>query len=349
MVFSYYLAKPVYTLWWRLLNLFSRRREVVFYCAEMIDYYSFAPVLKLLSGLTFASSNPAVKKDLAKQGIAVKSLPVFPKAVIMCRHATHKFPCSRVLKIGLRHGPYHFKRLTKAANYNQFDLYFFSSEADLRAAEAIGVTVGKAIGFPRLDPAFNGDLLPETIPRLRKELKLDPTKPTLLFTATWDKSGMSGLSLWFDRLSELTPDHNVLVTTHPWTERRYLETIQSTPGVHFIRSADLLPYISLADICIGDTSSLLAECCALHKSIIIFRTSKSRRSLEEIDQLLAQMSLAIHEFAELKPSIRKCLETPGLLREGQQKANAIMFDTLDGKAGERAAAEIIKLLPELKP
>lgn len=349
MVFSYYLTKPVYTLWWRLLNLFSPRREVVFYCAEMIDYYSFAPVMKHLSGLTLASSNPAVRKELGKQGIEVKSLPVFPRAVIMCRHATHKFPCSRALKIGLRHGPYHFKRLTKAANYNQFDLYFFSSEADLRAAEAIGVTVGKAVGFPRLDPVFNGDLSLELVPQLRKELKLDPAKDTLLFTATWDKSGMSGISLWFDRLSELTPNYNVLVTTHPWTEQRYLETIQSTPGVHLIRSADLLPYILLADICIGDTSSLLAECCALHKPIIVFWTPKAQRSLEEIDHLLAQMSLAIHEFGELKPSIRKCLETPGLLRDGQQKANAIMFDVLDGKAGERAAAEIIKLLPELKP
>ncbi|MBW6513768.1 MAG: CDP-glycerol glycerophosphotransferase family protein [Candidatus Syntrophosphaera sp.] len=348
MVLSGTLFSLPYSLLWRIAQRFGKQPQLAFYCAEMVDFHCFEPVRKHLPDVTYIASDPKVRQALRNLGIEARRGLIFPRALVMCRHATHKFPCSRMLRIGLRHGAYHFKRLSKAANYNQFDLYLFTSQADLAAAEEIGVKVGKAVGFPRLDPVFNGSLPEDAITGLRRELKLDPHRPTLLFTATWDKSGMSALRHWHDRLAELTPRYNILATIHPWTDREYRKNIRSTPGVCFVRGADLIPYILLADVVIGDTSSLLADCSALGKPLITFRTVKGRRSLPEIDQLLSQISLRIKSFEELPAAVDRLLKEPKLLKQGQSEANRVMFDELDGKAGERAAAEILKLLGEPK-
>ncbi|MGC9362312.1 MAG: CDP-glycerol glycerophosphotransferase family protein, partial [Candidatus Syntrophosphaera sp.] len=324
--------------------------DLVFYCGQMIDHHCFDPVRKHLPEVTYATSNPALKRELDRLGIVAKRLPVFPRAVIMCRHATHRFPCDKITKIGLRHGAYHFKRLTGADNYNRFDLYLFTSRADLQAAETIGVKTGMAVGFPRLDPAFDGSITEEDLSRLRKELKLDPARPVLLFTATWEKSGMSAIHLWYDRLSELTSRYDILVTAHPWTGRKYLEKIEATPGVRLLREVDLTPHLMLADVVIGDTSSLLGDCSALGRPIVTFKTGKAPRSLEEIDRLLDLFSLRVTSFAQVPAAVERLLEDPRLLEQGRREANRIMFDALDGKAGQRAAAEILKILPQgMKP
>jgi hypothetical protein len=348
MVFSEALLRYPYTLLWHLVRSLSKPAPVVAYCAEVMDWQSLAPVLKHLAPVPVVTTNPGVKRYLREKGIACHGLPSFPRAVIMCRHATHRFPCSGIIKIGLRHGPYHFKRMTKAANYNRFDLYLFSSVADLKAAEAIGVRVGKAVGFPRLDPAFDGTITPGQLEELKRGRKLDPGKPVLLFTATWDRSGMSGIGHWYDKLEQLANSYNVVVTVHPWTAEAYVERIKATRGVGFLEEADLLPWLMLADICIGDTSSLLAECSALSKPIVTFRTPTARRSLDEIELILKDISLQVESFGELIKALETLISEPGLLREGQARANQTMFDILDGKASLRAAKEIIKLIPELK-
>lgn len=349
MVFSELLYRLPYSAIWHILRFLKRPQPIIVYCPELIDYYSISPVLKHLGDTLIVTMNPAVMALLKQKPIPYTGLPAYPKAVIMCRHATHKFPCHSIIKIGMRHGPYHFKRMTRAGNYNQFDLYLFSSQADLSAAEAIGVHCGKAIGFPRLDPAFDGSIGQSELDDLKDKLMLDANKAVLLFSATWDKSGMSAVQTWCNRLGNLTPHYNVLVTLHPWTQKNIVDRIAYTPGVHLIREANLLPYIALADVCVGDTSSLLAEFCALGKPIITFKTDKAKRSLDEIDELISMMSIRISSFNELENAIRRLISNPELLKEQQMTANHIMFDHLDGKAAERAAAEIIKLIPELAP
>ncbi len=346
MVLSGILLKLPYTLAWHVVKALNMCPRLVFYCAELMDWHCFQPLMKLLPDTIIASPNKMLRQYLRKQGLQVIAPPVFPRAVIMCRHATHHFPCTSILKIGMRHGPYHFKRMTKAANYDQFDLYLFSSPADLAAAQEIGVRKGKVAGFPRLDPALDGSITLDDLRKLGQELKLDPAKPSLLFTATWDGSGMSAISKWYNRLITLTQSYNILVTTHPWTKAEYIAVLKHTPGVLFLENRDLLPCIMLADICVGDQSSLLAECSALNKPIISFRTPDAKRSLPEIDALMDLISLRVNSFDELIPALRKLENEPELLATGRAKANAIMFDILDGIAAHRAADLINKLMQD---
>jgi hypothetical protein len=344
MVFSYYLYKLPYTLCWLARKLIHKLNGTVFYCGEPLDHYIFAPVNKHLKNVTYVTDKPEVKSFLHKQGIPYLSMPVYPQAVIMARHSTYKFPSKYIKKIGLRHGAYHFKRMTSALNYNQFDLYLMTSLADVQAGTKLGITCAQAVGFPKLDPAFDGTYDADYLTALKCNIALDIIKPTLLFTSTYDASGMSGISQWFNRLLGFTSKYNVLVTLHPWVHEKYRDVVENTPGVHQIKDYNIVPYIMLADAVIGDNSSILAECCALDKPMITFTTPKAKRSLDEIENLLNKISIRITSFSELTENIEKMLRHPSELHAERTEANRLMFDTLDGKAGERAANQIKQLL-----
>jgi len=347
MVLSQYLLRIPYSLIWHLKKLLKIPMPIVFYTAELIDYYAFAPVLIHLKPLTLVSPNLEVRTHLKELGIPCQARNLFPRAVIMCRHSTHKFPCKSIIKIGLRHGAYHFKRLTKAANYNQFDLYMFSSTKDLEAAISIGVTCGKAIGFPRLDPALRREYTTVHISALRDKYQIQKDKACLFFCATWSKSGMSAIELWYDKLDGLKDRYNILVSVHPWTPKAIVNHITMIDGFRLVDSSDSLPLITQTDVCIGDSSSMLAEFCALDIPIITFKTSKARRSLDEIEELIASFSLQISSFSELEEAVQALLADSNYLAEGRKRAKQIMFDNLDGSASNRAAAEILKLIPSL--
>jgi CDP-glycerol glycerophosphotransferase (TagB/SpsB family) len=156
---------------------------------------------------------------------------------------------------------------------------------------------------------------------------------------------MSAIDKWYDKLDQLCLSYNILVTLHPWTQDHYIHKIKATEGVQLIEDANLLPYIMLSDICIGDTSSVLAECAALNKPIVRFVTESAPRSLSEIEELLTSVSVTVRSFEDLISTLPEVLHCPFPKRD---EAVRIMFDDLDGRAGYRAAQEIIRLLPELK-
>ena len=347
MVFSYHLTKYPYRLAYKLMKLIGQAKQTVFYCREIQDWEAFEPVQKHLKSLAIVSNKPEIRKYFREQGVQVRRLPVFPKAVIMARHSCYKFPSAEVIKIGLRHGPYHFKKMTRAENYNQFDLYLMTSLDDVAEGVKTGISCAVAVGYPKLDPALNDEYSSACLEQLRVLAGIREGKPTLLFSATWLGSGMSALLSWCDRLEKLKDRYNLIVTLHPWIGEEYRQRIKASRA--YLIEGNHIPYIYLADIVIGDTSSLLAEACALDKPIITWQTGKAKRSLDKIDQILRSISLRIETWEELEPAIERLLNQPNLLRSARAVANRLMFDKLDGKAGERAAAEIIKLVPELKP
>lgn len=337
MVLSYYLLKPFYSTYYRLLNLFSKRKEVVFYCHTLVDMENWLPVQKHIKPIDIVTDKRAVYKELKKQGFKVRRMPAFPKAVIMCRVSAHKFPSSKVMKIGMTHGAYHFKRFSSAKYYSYFARYLFCSAKDLENAEKAGIKCGKIGGYPKLDP-----YLKQPIAKREEE-----AKPRVIFTATYDKSGMSAIGHWVDRLSELTHDYDVYVSVHPWTSPEYIQILRDTPGITFIEGTPL-PYVQKADVCIVDTSSITAECSAFDKAIISWKLPPAPRSIPEVLTLIADISIQIESFEELVPAIRRALDHPGEYAQKRAEANEIFFDALDGEAGKRAAAQILELLPELR-
>jgi CDP-glycerol glycerophosphotransferase (TagB/SpsB family) len=158
---------------------------------------------------------------------------------------------------------------------------------------------------------------------------------------------MSALDRWAGRLSELTEKYNILVTLHPWCKKESRDIIRNTSGVILLEELNLTPWIMLADVCIGDTSSVLAEFSALNKPIITFKVDTAKRLTEEIISLISSFTLQINTFEELKPALREALRNDKLAY-ARAEANKVMFNNLDGTAGLKTASAIVKLIPELK-
>ena len=314
---------------------------MIFYCASQVDYVVIEQIYKYFPEAKIVAKTRTVKKTLQKFGVKASVYPSFPDILVMPRHVARKFPEPRMIKIGLRHGAYHFKDFVSAKRYNAFDIYFVTSIKEEELAFQHGITNAKAIGYPKLDPAFNNSISKKTIEQYRKKLGLNK-KPVILFSATWNKSGMSAIDRWVHRISELNSDYQILVTVHQWTTKENLQILENTQGIYFIKDKNILPYLKLADVMISDMSSIIAEFCALDKPIITFKiTAKpGARISEEIQSMLPEISLQINTFDELNEAIKQSLLLPNKQSAQRKKYNKIMFDELDGKAGYRAASII---------
>lgn len=349
MVFSYYIIKYPYTLIWKIKKALGKTDPVVLYCANTLDYQIFLPIQKHLKTLPVVAKDKKAQQELREIGVNASRLPCFPDGVIMCRQAAFRFPASEITKIGVSHGAYNFKPFASAESHNLLDRYFMTSSTDVKNAKKAGIRSAFAVGYPKLDPAFDGTYNKQYLNKLAKKIKLSPNKKNILFTATWDKSGQSAIQQWSDKLDQFTADYNVMVTVHPWTSEQYISAIEKTPGVIFIRHYDVIAYIMLADVCIGDTSSILGECCALDKPIISFKVPEGKRTVPHVYEMIRDFSIQINTFSELDNAIKECLLHPEAKAAQRAEANRIMFDKLDGRAGQRAAEEIINFFPQLAP
>ena len=334
---SQYLIYLPYRAAWRIGRLFRKKRTIHFYCAGYVDYVVIKSIIKHFPAAKIAAKNKNVQAELKQYGVDSIVYPTFPDVLVMPRHTARKYPEKKMTKIGLRHGAYHFKDFVKAARYHAFDVYFVTSQKEVELARLKGITNTAGIGFPKLDAAFDGSWSEQALDRFREGLNLEKGKPVIIFTATWDRSGMSAVDRWADRLAEITDEYNVLVTVHHWTSKTFQEQIANTPGISFIKDKDILPYLMTADVMIADMSSIIAEFCALDKPIITFRVPDRKRTTEEIKNMLDDMTIRIDTFDELKDALREAVKYPDKLSKKRQHYNTVMFDQLDGQAGLRAA------------
>ena len=306
----------------------------------------FIPIKKHLAEIEIVAKNKKTRDYLEKKEIPYLRMPTFPKSVIMTRHSAYKFPVKQIIKIGFNHGLYQFKKWTATEHFNRFNIFFVSSNEQVKVAKTRGITTTKAIGYPKLDNAFNGMYNKCFLNKLKDRININKDKRTIIFTSTWNLHELSALNRWIDRVEELAKTYNILFTVHTWTEKRKIIKLKSIKGTFFIDSFDITPYLMIADVFVGDYSSIIGEACGLNKPIITFRVPESKRSIKEITEMIESISIRINEFDELQKAIEQSLSNPDELKHEREKANKIMFYALDGNAGKRAAEEIIELVKE---
>ncbi|MDG5813977.1 CDP-glycerol glycerophosphotransferase family protein [Chitinispirillales bacterium ANBcel5] len=347
MVLSYYFIRPVYSFTWRVIKIFRRKKKNILYCEDALDAELFKNVRKHLGNLDLVAKNKNVLQKLRELGYKGTVMPSFPDSVIMFRNMAWKFPCKKIKKIGFKHGIYSFKRQSKAQYFNLFDVFFMTSDADRKEAEKIGVKTAETIGCPKIDGAFDGSITREQLKSLVNTIGLNPLKKTLLFSATWDGSGMSAIEKWYDRVGELKEKYNILVTLHVWMSDKYVDVLKNTPGVYLIKEYEILKYIMISDVCIGDTSSIIAEFCALDKPIVTFTVKDAPRVVNEVKELINKISVQINSFDELEAALSIVEQRNDHYYQARKEATKTFLGSPDGYAGLRAAQRIIELVPEL--
>lgn len=341
MVLSYYLWKYPYKILWKISKYLGKQVKIAVYIAEEMDYIVLESVIKHLPEVDYIATKSSIIKFLNTKGIHNIHRLAFPEIIIMCRHSTHRFPEEKIIKFGFRHGVYHFKAFAGTKYYNAFNLYFMTSPKEVDIAEQLGIHCTKSIGFPKLDNAFNGSISEEQLEKYKKEAGLEYNKKTIIFSSTWDGSGMSAVEKWADKLHLFTSEYNILVTLHPWVSEKYVRMVKSNKNVFFIDGPDVLPWLMIADVMVGDISSIIGEFCALNKPIVTFKISNAKRIVPEILDILSNISIQIDDTSMLGAALKHSIENPQEKSDERRKANSIMFDKLDGCAGRRAAYEII--------
>lgn len=343
MTAAYYLYSAPYRAVWHILDFLGMTVDTAFYCDNPLDYAVFENVAKHLSERpVFIAKNKETGEFLKKQGINPRYMPVFPKKVVMATAAAHKFSASKIKVITMSHGPGRFKRI-KPSHFKFVDLSIETGRKSVEAVKSTGFENAVPVGFPKLDPAFDAGDDIRSIEEIKRDIGLDCDKPTVLFSATWDKSGMSAIDLWHNRLDELTEKYNVMVTLHMKMSPEYKESIKANSDVIFVDTPFILDYLRVADVLIGDVSSIVAEFSALDKPIITFKTPKAERSVDSVLYMIGKLSKQVRTFDELKPEIAKYIDNPRKRRNKRNWFNRRLFEYMDGKSGKRAAELIMKL------
>lgn len=335
MVFTEILLKYPYRIAWNLKKRFHKERTIYFYVADELDYIVFRNVHRHLPEVKFVAKNKQIQSKLKEMGINSELYPVFPDVIIMARHSLHKFPCNDIVKIGMRHGAYHFKDFINSDKYNAFDLFLLTSPTEVEEAKEIGINSAISGGFPKVDDLFKKEIIEES--KILKHKLFANAKPTILFTATWEKSGLSAIEQWYNKLDLLTEKYNIIVTVHPWTRIDFISHIKNTRGVHFIESADIALYLLMADLMIADTSSIIAEYNALCKPIITIKLPVKGRLTPNIVSMLEDISFRIENFQQIFEMIETALANPEKYLDAQQKYNKILFDDNLGNHSELSA------------
>lgn len=340
MIISGYLIKLPYLVAWYIANALKKKNSVSFYVGSLHDYYLIENVLPhIKTPYQLVAKNFKVAKILRDKGLSTSVWPAFPNILIMPRHSFHKFPLKIIRKVGMRHGPYHFKKMINASKYNAFDLFLFTSEHEVAQAEQKGIYCGVPGGYPRLD-AFKDQKTINKSQSIKNQSAFDNDKVTLLFTATWDRSGLSAVHKWVDQINELKEKYNVFVSLHPMMSKKYYKKIAEIKEIHLVSSYNLPAYMLASDFLVSDTSSVIAEYCTLNKGVITFKLNAKGRLTNEISEMISDISFQIDDVRELDRAVKHYSDNPDFKKINREKWSRVFFDDISISHGEKAAQYI---------
>lgn len=230
-----------------------------------------------------------------------------------------------------------------------------------RRIEELGVMGSSqvfVVGYPKLDPIFQGKLDKEAI---RQRWKLDATKPTVLFAPTYKPTCLDKVR---ERILPLTTDYNLIIKLHPyswrgkyaphWHHKIYEKNLSRYPHARLIPPEEhsILPFIHIADTMISEASSTIFEFLALGKVGIIFDLDCSRLRhhdgmplLDEDNRsFLKDAFVHISSVDEIGEAIQRALNPKPEMLARIESLRRHLFYGLDGKASERIVDKIEELL-----
>lgn len=216
------------------------------------------------------------------------------------------------------------------------------------------------VGYPKLDPIFQGKLNREEI---MKKWGLDPSKKTILYAPTYKPTSIYALK---DAIFEYTKDFNLIIKLHPYSWRgkyaphsqhriiekrlkKYNHAVLIPPEEHKI-----LPFIHVADVMITEASSTMFEFLAIGKYGIIYNLPYEKLKHHDGTPILSEDNREFLKGAfvhvdspnELPEAILRALNPTPEMQEMVQKYRNDLFYKLDGNASKRIVEKLVELYEE---
>jgi len=214
----------------------------------------------------------------------------------------------------------------------------------------------KAIGFPRLDPVFNGELSKKTI---LDGLGLEPQLKTVLYGPTWRGRQEFSLSsipeMGNDIFKSINENVNFIFKPHPLVKKynefpdimkKLEEKIENRDNFVYPEPMnDIIPLMYVSDLLITDFSTVGIEYLAFDKPIIYIDHLKNQYNDTSLIEIWIREKIGdvVNEKNQLKKVIKRCLDNSKEKSKIRQKYRDFFFYSLDGKASKRAAYAILEL------
>ena len=231
-------------------------------------------------------------------------------------------------------------------------LVFVEGDYRKRRIEALGVAGSSRIvvvGYPKLDPVFQGNLDRDAIAR---RWKLDPDKKTVLFAPTYKPTCLGKIR---ERIISETTGYNLLIKLHHyswrgryaphWHHRIYEKALKSYDHARLIPPEDhnIIPFILVADTMISEASSTIFEFLALGKVGIIFDLEcdnlKHHDGMPILDEdnrrFLDGAFVHIDNAGQIRRAVETALKPDERMKANIERYRNDLFYKLDGKASER--------------
>lgn len=221
-----------------------------------------------------------------------------------------------------------------------------------------GVSEVHVVGYPKLDPVFQGRIDRDATIR---RWNLDPGRKTVLYAPTYKPTSIEKIR---ENILPATDGYNLIIKLHPyswrgryaphWHHRIYEKAVRDYSHARLIPSEEhnILPFIQIADTMISEASSTIFEFLALGKLGIIFdldcgrlKHSDGMPILDEDNRsFLEGAFIHISDPAEIRPAVERAVDPGDAAKQEIERYRNDLFFKLDGRASERIVDKIDELL-----
>jgi hypothetical protein len=236
-------------------------------------------------------------------------------------------------------------------------LIFVEGEYRRKRIEDFGVRGSSEIyvvGYPKLDPIFQGALDREEI---MKRWDLDPAKKTVLFAPTYKPTCIGEVR---EHILQQTTGHNLIIKLHQyswrgkyaphWHHRIYEKALRNYPHARLVppEEHNILPFIFVADTMLSEASSTIFEFLALGRVGIIYDLPCDRLShhdgmplLDEDNRMFLEGAFVhIHDPRRIGEAVREAVNPDPRMKARVEHMRNQLFYKLDGRASERIVSII---------
>jgi len=281
--------------------------------------------------------------------------------MVVDTHMNGFYPARNALRVYMHHGPGFGIMGNKTAIIRQCDIFCGLSETEGAWFERLnpGIFGNKRLffpsGFPKNDALYRGEYDRQAI---FDGLGL-PDRKTMLITSHWqEQSTLRRLKDQpFRLLAQAFPEFNVIQTGHPWLwqanrkvpeswQRELLHGIREVVSRHdnsrFVQTSDVESLLAIADLLVGDYSSVMTTYCLLNRPIVFFNDPDFQFSIPELKQVFIDASHCFSRVDDLVPACHAALSNTTMKTEGRAR----MRDTFYAHEGRSAEymAEIIEAI-----
>jgi hypothetical protein len=359
---------------------FARRTRILFVVTDGYGFACQSPVVRILQTFPDVLVDVTTDKPGADKLIEFanpEDRALFHALHLPCQRArrrkwhmlvnTHMngfYPAFNALRIQMHHGPGFGILGNKTGPIKQCDIFCGLSDTEYDWFERYqpGLfnerRVFIPVGFPKSDA-----LSRQVFDRLDRRAVLDrlglAERPTLLVTSHWQQSSLLRTlgAAPLRALAQAFPECNVIQTGHPWlwqanhnvpadwqtaliAEMHSIEV--QYPHARFVQTSDVETLLALADLMVGDYSSVMTSYSLLDRPIVYFDPPGFEFTFAGLKDVFIGASHPFSQAGELIPACKAALSNPQEKAEGRAHMRRTFYAN-EGRSAE-SMAELIRVI-----